>query len=1172
MILSRQQVRAEARAQAFQEVNAQYRLEPRRARRRIGRAWAKAAWRRAGLKAAATMAATLTLLLCSIGVPSASGQGSRKDDIVLNARGTPLAGAAIRVCTSNATGQPCAPLALIYSDAALTQAKANPTTTDGLGNYNFYAAPGRYMIEISGPGITTRQIPDVILPSDPTNSQFNQITVTNSVTAFSLTLSGNLTVAGSASVTGALLMTNGAGAATPSSGQVALYTKSADKKLYYKDDAGAETGPLGPGGHNSADAVEYVTPSGNDANDGLSWKTAKGTIYAALKALPGGDATHAGAGAIFVSSSGGVSVPVGGPMGSQGIWIMGPADPNFASPPAGWLKETGALSIVSVGGTGSGANSPAGPTSLISGDTSDSTKPALWLSGVGFRYLFKGIAFRGAVAARIGVDSNGSRTSNAGAAATTFQNCDFRVAFTNNVGSGPALDLGTNIIWLWMDHVGFESVGQQAYTISAISRTTNVVTVTLASGPGVPFWQVGQEVIIGGVTDKTFNGRFAIATVTSATSFTYAQTQGNASSSAGTASVSPNNDNRASILYDARGGSASTLIHIEDAVFAGGGGVRFHAPTAASGSFYMRNVEMEGSGNSQPVFEALEPIGGATTVWVENVGISDSGDNPPYVRVTKDSSPDAVTYISGPARAINSVEVVGPARVFGIGANGQPVPANGTDAVVSPAAQGQVGTLLHESVLQHNDARRAFGPALVLYANQAAQLPSAWTTNQGTPSITTGKRGPEGTANAGLVSTTADNANGYSDVMAFNTTHVFSAGDYIIGGVWAKLSPIVITTTSRTAGVTTVTTSTNHQYAVGNRVMIYGVATATGTISFNGNFQVASTPTATTFTIAQGGTDGTGTGGFTTQGVYFDPTNPTLAVEFPFATSANITISRGYGSNAKAKIVSQGEVHGNANPYDDGGWQWVWAWAKVGSTDGSAIGVRFEMRANVKRPMLYFAPTLMFVPAADIASDSEAAELAMTLSPFPDGIAAGSISALRGHPMAFGAASNNFVGILSHANTANRTYTFQDASGTVAFDNVAQTWSGNQTNVALVTPSIGGETISASPRAVYSAFLPGALTAAWTGATLTLDKAITVTRVQVQPKTAPAGCTTNAVVRLSDGSTTQDVTITAAANDSGAISKNYAAAVNLTVAVQTAAAGCTTSPADTNVVVQYRMQ
>jgi hypothetical protein len=120
--------------------------------------------------------------------------------------------------------------------------------------------------------------------------------------------------------------------------------------------------------------------------------------------------------------------------------------------------------------------------------------------------------------------------------------------------------------------------------------------------------------------------------------------------------------------------------------------------------------------------------------------------------------------------------------------------------------------------------------------------------------------------------------------------------------------------------------------------------------------------------------------------------------------------------------------------------------------------------------------------------------------------------------------------------------------------------------------TMGAESFASVPRAVFPTFLPGALTATWTGSTFTLDKAITVTRVQVQAKTPPSGCTTNAVVRLSDGTTNQDVTISGAANDSGAIAKNYAAGAALTVSVQTAAAGCATSPTDVNVLVQYRMQ
>ena len=120
--------------------------------------------------------------------------------------------------------------------------------------------------------------------------------------------------------------------------------------------------------------------------------------------------------------------------------------------------------------------------------------------------------------------------------------------------------------------------------------------------------------------------------------------------------------------------------------------------------------------------------------------------------------------------------------------------------------------------------------------------------------------------------------------------------------------------------------------------------------------------------------------------------------------------------------------------------------------------------------------------------------------------------------------------------------------------------------------AFGTESFTASPRGEQNVFLPGALTSTWTGSTWTNDKAVTITRIQVQAKTAPAGCTTNAIVRLTDGTTPVNLTISAAANDSGAISQNYAAGSSLQVLVQTAAAGCTTSPADANIVVQYKMQ
>jgi hypothetical protein len=176
-------------------------------------------------------------------------QGTRKDDIVFNSRGVPLAGATVRVCAMPATGQPCSPLANIFADPLLTQALANPTTTDGMGNYFFYAAPGTYEIEVSGPQIATKQIPDVVLPANPASPVFS-----GTINAFSLNLAGNLSVTGNTTVignlaSGTLNLSNQStppGAASP--GTINLYTKTADKRLYYKDETGTETGPLASGG------------------------------------------------------------------------------------------------------------------------------------------------------------------------------------------------------------------------------------------------------------------------------------------------------------------------------------------------------------------------------------------------------------------------------------------------------------------------------------------------------------------------------------------------------------------------------------------------------------------------------------------------------------------------------------------------------------------------------------------------------------------------------------------------------------------------------------------------------------------------------------------------------------------------------------------------------------
>lgn len=74
----------------------------------------------------------------------------RYDNVLLSARGLPLAGATVAVCTQPAvtTTKPCSPLALVYSDNGGTSL-LNPLTADAFGNYHFYVSPAT-----CGPGST----------------------------------------------------------------------------------------------------------------------------------------------------------------------------------------------------------------------------------------------------------------------------------------------------------------------------------------------------------------------------------------------------------------------------------------------------------------------------------------------------------------------------------------------------------------------------------------------------------------------------------------------------------------------------------------------------------------------------------------------------------------------------------------------------------------------------------------------------------------------------------------------------------------------------------------------------------------------------------------------------------------------------------------------------------
>lgn len=71
-------------------------------------------------------------------------------------------------------------------------------------------------------------------------------------------------------------------------------------------------------------------------------------------------------------------------------------------------------------------------------------------------------------------------------------------------------------------------------SISSVARSTNVVTVTTNAAHD---FTTGRSVTLAGVTDTSFNGTFTIASTPTSTTFTFAQTAANATSSGGTATL-----------------------------------------------------------------------------------------------------------------------------------------------------------------------------------------------------------------------------------------------------------------------------------------------------------------------------------------------------------------------------------------------------------------------------------------------------------------------------------------------------------------------------------------------------------------------------------------------------------------------------------------------------------
>jgi hypothetical protein len=205
------------------------------------------------------------------------------------------------------------------------------------------------------------------------------------------------------------------------------------------------------------DSIQYVSAGGNDASDGLSWGTAKLSIAGALMALTGGSVSPPTAGTGTVYFSGGVPHP----QVNCGLWLMGPSDPGYASPPACWLRVTNAagntINVVGVPNRNGSPNPhmglafyskwPPGGIGVTGGLTTywlSATTESINISNIGGAGGNRGVL--------IGQCSTGDRTGTCVCNNIMFTGTSHGV--TSGASTGPTFDITGQSYWIWLKDVG----------------------------------------------------------------------------------------------------------------------------------------------------------------------------------------------------------------------------------------------------------------------------------------------------------------------------------------------------------------------------------------------------------------------------------------------------------------------------------------------------------------------------------------------------------------------------------------------------------------------------------------------------------------------------------------------------------------------------------------------
>jgi len=305
-------------------------------------------------------------------------------------------------------------------------------------------------------------------------------------------------------------------------------------------------------------SIQYVAPSGNDTNNGLSWATAKLTISGALVALPGGSAGQCGSGIIYFADSVQATSVI-----HQGLWLMGPNDPNYSNLPTGWLKlPSEALSIIGVPTVNYGPTAHLGRAAIISGDGGNNLAPGVWISSsqqapIYFSNVDISYPARAWV---IGVDSNNAITpANSGVVGVTFNNCTGSTS--QNTGLGPTWTIGGESYWLeFIDCGGAGSIGANGHVSTDDSAQAFLIDGRGSSGGQIINFRGYTNLDTGGI--KFYAGSNDISQV----SIEDATEEGSFS---GTSPVAP--------VYWVASGGQGNIVRIGSALIADGGSTNMPA-------------------------------------------------------------------------------------------------------------------------------------------------------------------------------------------------------------------------------------------------------------------------------------------------------------------------------------------------------------------------------------------------------------------------------------------------------------------------------------------------------------------------------------------------------------------------------------------------------------------